>query len=91
MGSFQHAYGIDLTDPSCDMHWHRFLALFRSLPDDSMMSRIMAYRTWEKGSKDSYERRMQKAKSSWALPPKETYETRGIIEWQKKAFGKIKP
>lgn len=91
VGAFQQAYGIDLTDPELDMHWHRFLALFRSLPSDTVMSQAMAYRTWSKGSKESYDSRMAKARTAWSLPAKKTVESESIIAWQKEAFGQIIP
>lgn len=67
VAAFQHAYGIDLTDPALDMHWHRFLALFRGLPDDTAMSRIIGYRSWRKGGK-RHEAVMADLKRRWALP-----------------------
>ena len=73
------------------MHWHRFLALFRSLPSDTVMSQAMAYRTWSKGSKESYDSRMAKARTAWSLPAKKTVESESIIAWQKEAFGQIIP
>lgn len=91
VGAFQQTYGIDLTDPSLKMHWYRFLALFRSLPSDTVLSQAMAYRTWSKGSKESYEQRMAKAKTAWTLPPKKTAESESIIAWQKEAFGNVTP
>ena len=91
VGAFQQAYGIDLTDPELNLHWHRFLALFRSLPSDTVMSQAMAYRTWSKGSKESYDSRMAKARTAWSLPAKKTVESESIIAWQKEAFGQIIP
>lgn len=67
VAAYQQAYGIDLTDPALEMHWHRFLALFRGLPDDTTMSRIMGYRSW-KPSKKKHEDVMRELKSKWALP-----------------------
>lgn len=67
-GSFQAAYGIDLT--SEDMHWHRFLALLRSLPDDSKLMTIVGYRGWRKSSA-SHDSIMRKMRDDWALPPKD--------------------
>lgn len=67
VAAFQHAYGIDLTDPELEMHWHRFLALFRGLPDDTTMARIMGYRSW-KQSKKKHEAVMQELKRRWTLP-----------------------
>lgn len=91
VGSFQHAYGIDLTDKSLKMHWHRFLALFRSLPEDTKMSEIMGYRTWNKSqAKRKPESKMDEAKRRWSLPMKRTRENDAVVEWTEKAFGNIK-
>lgn len=67
VAAFQQAYGIDLTDPELDMHWHRFLALFRGLPEDATMSRIMGYRCW-KPSKKRHDAVIRELKSKWTLP-----------------------
>lgn len=40
VAAFQQAYGIDLT--VTQMHWWRFRALFRALPEDTLMARIMS-------------------------------------------------
>lgn len=67
--AFQQAYGIDLTDPATDMHWHRFLALFRGLPEDTLMSKIMGWRTWRKPDrKPSPDREARERREAWALP-----------------------
>lgn len=69
VGSFQAAYGVDLTDPSCDMHWHRFLALLRSLPQDSMVSRIASWRAWTPdAAKRKPEQVQRELRSAWSLP-----------------------
>lgn len=65
VGSFQYAYGIDLT--SEDMHWHRFLALLRSLPKDAKLSEIASYRTWQ-NDKRKHETIMRELRKEWALP-----------------------
>lgn len=95
VGSFQQAYGIDLTDPSLSMHWHRFLALFRSLPETCIMSKIMGYRTFKKADKDDYNKSMEKAKRAYTLPQKHTFITeqkavqdKAIDDWADWAFGK---
>lgn len=41
--AFLDSYGIDLTTES--LHWWRFKALFKSLPEDCQMCKIMMYRT----------------------------------------------
>lgn len=65
VGSFQSAYGIDLTRG--DMHWHRFLALLRSLPGDSKLAQIGGYRTWRE-DKRKEPARMAELRRAWALP-----------------------
>ncbi len=40
---FLRAYGIDLT--TAHMHWWKWKALFKSLPDDCQFCKIMQYRT----------------------------------------------
>ena len=90
VGSFQQAYGIDLTDPSLKMHWHRFLALFRSLPESTKMAEIIGYRTWNKSqAKRKPESKMDEAKRRWSLPRKQTKENEAVVEWAEKAFGNI--
>jgi hypothetical protein len=45
--AFISQYGIDLIEIE-ELHWHKFLALFRGLKDDEVMCKIMAYRGYEK-------------------------------------------
>ena len=70
VASFQWSYGIDLTDPGLDLHWHRYLALLRNLPEDAPESKAIGYRSWKKPSKskDAYERQMRSLQRAYALP-----------------------
>lgn len=43
--AFMQAYGIDLTCKP--LHWWQFRALFKSLPDDTAIMKIIGYRTIE--------------------------------------------
>ena len=43
--AFQQAYGIDLTREK--VHWFRFRALFAALPEDTLMAKIMSWRTMD--------------------------------------------
>lgn len=71
VAAFQQAYGIDLTAPDCSMHWHRFLALLRGLPQETKLSEIIGYRGWtEADGKQSFETRAKKLRESWSLPRK---------------------
>lgn len=65
VGAFQQAYGIDLT--TADIHWHRFKALFDSLPDDTKLSTIMGHRTWQ-SSKKKPDEIHRECKRAWTLP-----------------------
>lgn len=60
--SFMQAYGIDLLN--YDMHWHKFLALFRGLPDNTIMVKIMGYRGYRKETKKNPH---EEYKRIWAL------------------------
>lgn len=72
VASFMQAYGIDLT--SCEMHWHVFLALYRGLPDDTIMSRAVSYRSWRKSNR-KHDAVMAELKDAWRLPER-GYEQR---------------
>ncbi len=54
--AFMSQYGIDLLEIK-ELHWHKFLALFKGLKDDEMICKIMSYRCYEKtdGKKDIHE------------------------------------
>lgn len=85
VAAFWQAYGVDLTTAA--LHWHVFLALFRSLPGDTKMAEIMGYRTFKAANlnekpKTQYER----LRKAWALPPR---EDPAILSWQQQAFGNI--
>jgi hypothetical protein len=70
VGSFQQAYGIDLTDPALDMHWHRFQALLRSLPQDTVMSRIVGWRSWTpSGARRKPDEAARALRDAWSLGP----------------------
>ena len=57
-------YGIDLIDIE-ELHWYKFLALFKGLKDDEIISKIMAYRGYEErdNKKDPY----LDLKESWRI------------------------
>lgn len=86
VGSFWQAYGVDLT--KTELHWHVFLALFRSLPEGAKMSEIMGYRAYRKDSKKP-EKRYEELRRAWTLPPVRTAESRAMEEWARAAFGNV--
>lgn len=65
--SFLYAYNIDLLET--DLHWHKFKALFNSLPDDSKIVSIMQMRGYSPSNKTMAEN-CAKAKQMWQLKTK---------------------
>ena len=68
VAAFQQAYGIDLTREH--IHWFRFRALFAALPEDTLMAKIMSWRTmdlsdYEGSMRDHYAELQER----FALPP----------------------
>lgn len=87
VAAFQQAYGIDLTDPTLYLHWHRFLALFRGLPENTMMSRIMGYRGWRKDNRKS-DAVMSELRDAWRLPePGEDEQRAALLKWAEDTIG----
>ena len=68
VGAFQQAYGIDLTTEK--MHWFRFRALFAALPEDTLMAKIMSWRTMDLSEYEGSMRdRYADLQERFALPP----------------------
>lgn len=87
VASFQQAYGIDLTDPTLALHWHRFLALFRGLPESTKMATVMGYRGWVKSDK-RYDTQMRELQRAWRLPKRGEYERRAaLLKWADETIG----
>ena len=68
VAAFQQAYGIDLTREK--LHWFRFRALFAALPEETLMAKIMSWRTmdlseYEGSMRDHYADLQER----FALPP----------------------
>lgn len=68
VAAFQQAYGIDLTRER--VHWFRFRALFAALPEDTLMAKVMSWRTmdlseYEGSMRDHYADLQER----FALPP----------------------
>lgn len=66
--SFMHAYNIDLTQN--EIHWWQFRALLEALPEDTIMMKIIGYRTAKVPEKASSEtrQRIEKMRKIYALP-----------------------
>lgn len=92
VGSFQAAYGIDLTDPGLDMHWHRFTALLWSLPESSRLMEIAGYRQWDRAdAKRSPESAAAERRRAWALPERGGAERDALVALQMEWFGNVVP
>lgn len=81
VAAFQQAYGIDLTEG--DMHWHRFLALWRGLPSDTRLSEIVGHRSWRRSSR-SPESVHEELRDRWSLPEERDEE---LLRLQQSWFG----
>ncbi len=67
VAAFQQAYGIDLTREK--VHWWRFRALFLGLPEDTLMHKIMHWRTADLTAMSPEERRFyEERRELFALP-----------------------
>lgn len=66
--AFLQAYGLDLARHP--LHWWQFRALFRSLPEDTQLVKIIGYRTMKIPAKISKEQRQhyEHLKRVYALP-----------------------
>lgn len=71
---FLECYGIDLTE--IKMHWWKFKALFNGLSEETMMKKIMHYRSVIISSdmSDSQQKFYKKMKNTFALPDMRTEE-----------------
>lgn len=81
LGDFRHYYGIDLL--TAELHWWEFQALLAALPDESMCSKRIAYRSTDLSKiKDQSERqRIAKIQRQIALPFEIDDEMIGAMLW----------
>lgn len=61
--------GINLFEEQNKMHWEEFQALLESLPDDTIMQKIIQIRLWkpQKGDSGKYKESMRKAQARYQL------------------------
>lgn len=78
--AFMQAYSIDLIETG--MHWHKFLALFSALPEETLMVKIMSYRAYAGQDKDMLELR-----DKWALPERLNEEEQQAVDEFNELFG----
>lgn len=79
VAAFYQAYQIDLT--KVDLHWWVFLELFKSLPEETILKKIMEIRGRKPGKNDTPEQRLELAElqEAYALPIKKTEEKRDSV------------
>lgn len=84
--AFMGAYGIDLTTAA--LHWWRFKALFKALPEDCELCRIMRYRTVDLKDVPKDQRRFyQEQRARYSLGKKAEHQTeRDMREYVKRRF-----
>lgn len=72
VASFQAAYGIDLLHTS--LHWHRFQALLRQLPPDTVLMQVIRLRLLDlrQIEDDALRHRLRQAKRAVQLPEPES-------------------
>ncbi|TYC48818.1 hypothetical protein ESZ50_08035 [Weissella muntiaci] len=68
--SFFTAYHIDLHQEFGRLSYQKFMLLFRDLPEDTKIKRIIEIRTWqpEKGTSSKEKERMRKLQNEYRLP-----------------------
>lgn len=74
--AFWQTYGIDLL--TADLHWYQFTALFSSISEETMMAKVMGYRSYKKTDRKRDIR--DELRRSWEILPELTDEERKEIE-----------
>ena len=81
--------GVPLVDWDLDadlieasLHWHKFLALFSALPEETLMVKIMSYRAYTGQDKN-----MLELKGKWALPERLNEEEQQAVDEFNELFG----
>lgn len=75
--AFWEQYGIDLAE--AELHWHKFLALFRGL-HGTKMNEVMGYRCYDEADKTDYRQFMRKMKRAWELEEELSESERAAAE-----------
>jgi len=71
---YNRLYGLDLTDPACQVHWHRFCALLLAAvrTEGSLLSAALSARAPLGPGADRHARAEHRRRAeAWALPPTE--------------------
>ena len=86
ISDFQREYGLDLTDPSLQMHWWRFRTLFNGLTEDSLTKTAIGWRAAKppKNANKAEQERYQAMKKIYRLPPRSAEE---VLERDRAIWG----
>ena len=77
---FMQQYGIDLMEAK--LHWHKFKALLNGLTEETLMGKIMQWRSY-----DGKDKEYLKLKNQWSLPLKLTKEDKEKVQEFDEYFG----
>ena len=70
--AFVQAYKIDLFEQQGKLHFKKFAALLKGLPEDTQFSKVCGIRCYKKpGKKDTYDKQMLKLQEIYRLPDRE--------------------
>jgi hypothetical protein len=70
--AFVQAYGIDLFKQQGKLHFKKFTALLKGLPEDTQFAKVCGIRSYKKpGKKDTYDKQMLKLQEIYRLPDRE--------------------
>ena len=86
LADFQRLYGLDLSDPATQVHWHRFVALFEAAvrTEGSLLSAAVSARgPLPPGAGREAQRAHARTAEAWRLPPTEEE----MAERARQAFG----
>lgn len=78
--AFRQAYGIDLLTES--LHWHIFRVLFDALPEDTLMVKVIQWRSYRGDDKA-----MKELRNAWALPEKLSEDEQQAVDEFNELFG----
>lgn len=91
VAAFRQAYGIDLTDPALELHWHLYRALLRGVPGDTHLAEVMGARSWtEASSRRRPDVAAREARARWALPRLSGSQAEAALAYQREWFGDVR-
>lgn len=87
--AFMSSYHIDLSDGEF-LHWWAFLALFEGLPDDTLIKRVIYWRTADTTGMGKEERKhIAKMRKLYALKQPESAEKLSIAELERRTKERV--